>query len=81
MHTVIHPTQIATGVLTVREELSRHVSKSLPGAVQTGNVNVLRNHLEQHTYVSGTHSEAPRRSYRDYRARGAGANRWQDLAR
>ncbi|GBF95673.1 NAD+ synthase [Raphidocelis subcapitata] len=76
---IISPTQLATGVLTVREELSRHVAKSLPGAVAAGNVAVLRRHLETHTYVSGTNA-APRASYRHYRRPRARGSRWSQMS-
>lgn len=75
---VVSPTQLANGVLQVRAELAAHVAKSLPGAVAQGNVTVLRRHLEEHTYVSGSHSDAPRTSYRDYR-RQRRTSKWQRM--
>jgi hypothetical protein len=75
----VHPARLASGILTAREELAAHVAKGLPSAVARSNVSVLRRHLEEHTYVSGTHVDAPRPSYRDYRRRGSGS-RWQRLA-
>lgn len=64
----VSPTQIASGVLSVRQELAGHVAKGLPGAVAAGNVSVLRRHLEEHTYVSGdAGNDAARPSYRNYR--------------
>lgn len=76
---IISPTQLATGVLTVREELSRHIAKSLPGAVAAGTVAVLRRHLETHTYVSGTNA-APRASYRQYRRPRPRGPRWSQMS-
>jgi hypothetical protein len=73
-HTIA-PSRLAAGVLTVREELARHVAAALPGAVAASNVGVLRDHLERHTYVSGSADAPPRASYREYRSRRGG--RWQ----
>ena len=51
---VVSPTALATGVLTVRGELARHVARAVEPAAARGAVGVLRAHLEQHTYVSGS---------------------------
>lgn len=75
---LVYPTQLASGVLAVRQELAAHVAKSLPGAVSAGNVAVMRRHLEEHTYVSGSADAGPRASYRDYRRQRR--TKWQRLA-
>ncbi|KAI8470125.1 MAG: hypothetical protein J3K34DRAFT_459013 [Monoraphidium minutum] len=76
----VHPARLAAGVLAARQELAGHVAAALPGAVAAGSVGVLRRHLEEHTYVSGSAEAPPRASFRTYRAPQR-AGKWQRLAR
>lgn len=53
----INPAAIANAVLTTRESLATQLSKTLPGKVSESNMSIMREHLETHTYVSGTNIE------------------------
>jgi hypothetical protein len=74
VRTTPHPPVCACSHHRTPQELASQVAKALPAAVAASNVGVMREHLERHTYVSGT-ADAPRTSYRDYRRRRNG--RWQ----
>lgn len=50
----INPAAIANAVLSTRESLAQQLAKTLPSKVQDANMNIMRTHLETHTYVSGT---------------------------
>lgn len=62
----INPAQIAAAVLATREALAQKVAKTIEGKVAGANMDVMRTHLETHTYVSGSNNER-RPSYRQYR--------------
>lgn len=62
----VNPAQIATAVLATREALAQKLTKNLDSKVADANMDVMRTHLETHTYVSGSNNER-RPSYRHYR--------------
>jgi hypothetical protein len=70
----INPAAIASAVLSTRESLARQLAKRLAGSVREENILIMRAHLEQHTYVSGSDDQA-RPSFRQDRRRGRGAQR------
>lgn len=62
----VNPAQIASAVIATREALAEKLAKTLESKVSDANIDVMRTHLETHTYVSGSNNER-RPSYRHYR--------------
>lgn len=62
----VNPAQIASAVLTTREALAQRLAQNLEAKVADANMDVMRTHLETHTYVSGSNNER-RPSFRNYR--------------
>eukprot|EP00878_Enallax_costatus_P018985 GHUV01020013.1.p1 GENE.GHUV01020013.1~~GHUV01020013.1.p1 ORF type:complete len:149 (+),score=28.17 GHUV01020013.1:633-1079(+) len=62
----VNPAQIASAVLATREALAAKLARNLEVKVSDANIDVMRTHLETHTYVSGSNNER-RPSYRHYR--------------
>jgi len=51
----VSPAQLAHRVLAMRELMSRTVTQGFPEFVTRTNIEVLRAHLEAHSYTSGSH--------------------------
>lgn len=64
----INPAALAAAVLSTREALAQQLAKSLPRRVSDANIDVMRSHLEAHTYVCGTNLDV-KPSFRQYRRR------------
>jgi hypothetical protein len=62
----INPPQVSAAILATREQLAQKLAKNLCSTVTQANVDILRTHLEQHTYVSGSNNDS-KISYRQYR--------------
>lgn len=71
----VNPAAIANAVLVTREALAERLAKGLTPKVADANMSLLRQHLEAHTYVSGSNN-VQRASFRAYR-RGAGSRQQQ----
>jgi hypothetical protein len=53
----VSPAQLAHRILAMRELMARTVTTGFPEFVTRTNVDVLRQHLEAHSYTSGSHAE------------------------
>ena len=51
----VSPAQLAHRVLAMRELMARTVTQGFPEFVTRTNIEVLRAHLEAHSYTSGSH--------------------------
>lgn len=64
----INPAALAAAILSTREALGQQLAKALPGRVADANIAVMRAHLENYTYTSGTNLDV-KPSFRQYRGR------------
>lgn len=58
----------SAAVIVTREALAQKLAKSIMPKVQDANIDIMRTHLERHTYVSGSNDDV-KPSFRHYRKR------------
>jgi hypothetical protein len=71
----INPQQLGNRVILMRAELAKSVSQMVPNEIQKRNVEVLRKHLENSSYISGSSERSRGREKKGYRRGGEGVTR------